>query len=100
MIKQTCKGCFSKFESTGKPIEVCPVCSTDIPLSATCNKCGGSCQPPGCQDNYGLINARVETGYFSPVLDDDFSIYTFSICEKCVAETFDSFLIPPEVFCF
>lgn len=57
-----------------------------------CNKCGKSCKTP--IGNYeGLIEARVEGGYDSPVIGDCVS-WTFSVCEHCLAEFVATFKIP------
>jgi hypothetical protein len=60
-----------------------------------CNKCGNSCRPPGIEDFYGLIEVGFSTGYFSPAFPDGVS-YTFSMCEKCLKEIFDTFKIKPQ----
>jgi hypothetical protein len=63
-----------------------------------CNKCGESCIPgkhDEVYDAYGLIEKTARGGYWSPELYDDVS-YTFSLCEKCLRELFDSFKIPPQ----
>lgn len=61
-----------------------------------CNKCGKSCRPSDeVPDFYGLIEASFSTGYESKALPDGMS-YTFSLCEECLAELFDSFQIEPE----
>lgn len=63
-----------------------------------CNKCespvsltGPNGEPLGY---YGLIDAHVMGGYYSPLLEDGAS-YTFSLCEVCVKELMDSFKYPP-----
>lgn len=61
----------------------------------TCNKCGKSCGLPDGESNnswYGLIEHTVRGGYFSKHLED-MTNYTFSLCEPCLSELFDSFLI-------
>jgi len=63
-----------------------------------CNKCGRSClagKDDGVYDGYGLIEASVRGGYWSSHLWDDVS-YTFSICEECLRELFDNFIIHPD----
>ncbi|NJL72566.1 MAG: hypothetical protein HC888_13860 [Candidatus Competibacteraceae bacterium] len=45
---------------------------------------------------YGLIDANFTTGYLSDDLYDGMSI-TFSLCEKCLAELFLKFKVPPKV---
>jgi hypothetical protein len=47
----------------------------------------------GPKENYGLIKAQVMGGYYSTGLEDE-SSYSFSICEKCLAEIFKKFKIP------
>jgi hypothetical protein len=65
-----------------------------------CNKCGKSCRPSKeVPDFYGLIEASFTTGYESAALPDG-SIYTFSLCENCLAELFETFQIEPEKKCF
>ena len=64
----------------------------------TCNKCEGSCREVGMED-YGfncLIEHKITGGYGSAHLGDMTS-YTFSLCEKCLVEMFDTFKIPVEV---
>ena len=65
-----------------------------------CNKCGKTCiagRDDGIDDGYGLIEITVRGGYWSPSLYDDVS-YTFSICEECLRELFDNFVIPPRTY--
>lgn len=68
-----------------------------------CNRCGGSCRskldPIENTDFYGLIEASFSTGYFSQHLPDGF-IYSFSLCEECLAELFKSFKIEPKAELF
>ena len=71
-------------------------------LDIVCNKCGKSCVPKeisqdNCVEGYGLIEASVRGGYYSPSLYDDV-MYKFSICEECLRELFDNFVIPPQTF--
>lgn len=63
-------------------------------LPVFCNKCGNSCQikDKHTKDNYGLINAKIHGGYNSPKLEDCTS-YTFSLCEFCLSELFQTFKI-------
>ncbi len=89
-----------------------------------CNKCGVSChiECPGtpvkwitengetgyveCSEEehmaingpnaYGLIEPIVYGGYDSSPLEDC-TTYTFSLCEKCLKELFDTFNIPVEI---
>lgn len=62
-----------------------------------CNKCGKTCKMPHAQlQHYGLIEAEVTGGFDSTALED-LHTYTFSICEVCLKELFDTFSIPVEV---
>ena len=63
-----------------------------------CNRCGKSCMSgknDGIDDGYGLIETTVCGGYWSTYLYDDVR-YTFSLCEECLRELFDNFIIPPK----
>lgn len=66
--------------------------TTDI----LCNKCGGSCKLYEFKENDfefgGLIEVKIMGRYFSSHLEDCRD-YTFSICEKCLKELFESFKI-------
>ena len=67
-------------------------------MSDQCNKCNGPTRTPyGLQDKYGLIDVKVISGYYSPVLPDC-TKYEFSLCEKCIVELFDSFMTPPKTY--
>ncbi len=69
-----------------------------VPASYHCNRCGDSLQPDEHTDDpYGLVEARVEGGYHSHHLFD-LTSYTFSLCEGCLREMFDLFVIPPTLF--
>ena len=71
-------------------IEIITTVTDDI----ICNKCGGSCK---CEMNFnGLLEVEVIGAYDSTHLDD-MNKYVFSVCEKCLSELFDSFLIKPEI---
>ena len=62
-----------------------------------CNKCGNSCRPKEYNtDFYGLIEATVTGGFDSPALADACA-YTFSMCEPCLKELFDSFKFSVDV---
>ena len=65
-----------------------------------CNKCGSSCKLHEFEENDfqwgGLIEAKIMGGYFSSHLEDC-QYYTFSICEKCLKELFESFKIPVSI---
>lgn len=69
----------------------------EITEDIICNKCGKSCIPKTnlINEAYGLIEASVSGGYDSIFLRDEQS-YTFSLCEECLKEMFDNFLIPPK----
>ena len=58
-----------------------------------CNMCGNSCK---CEFNFnGLLEVQVFGGFDSTHLCDA-RRYVFSLCEKCLSELFDHFLIKPE----
>lgn len=66
-----------------------------------CNKCGKSCvpvhRPLSCDAPKwacGLVETTIHGKFLSPVLED-LTSYTFSICELCVQQLFESFIIPP-----
>lgn len=70
----------------------------------TCHKCGKSCKL--ADERFGdkpilggLIGAFVHGSYFSDHGLFDCNEYRFSICELCLVEMFDTFAIPPEIFC-
>ena len=66
-----------------------------------CNKCGEECSSIEADKDitiptfYGLLDAKVVGSYYSPVLGDCTS-YKFDICEKCLKELFNDFVIPVE----
>lgn len=61
-----------------------------------CNKCGESCKlPTSSLQFYGLIETKVSGGYDSIILDD-LHTYTFSLCEACLKELFETFKLPVE----
>lgn len=75
---------------------------TEIVKDVFCNKCGESCIPSLLRsdnifpkDFYGLIETTVSGGYYSDALSDCCN-YTFSLCEGCLIELFDSFKLPVE----
>ena len=81
----------------------CSVCKgTGFVRSAedyVCNNCSGmltiSEKEDGCKaDPYGLLETTVSGGYFSNYLLDCTN-YTFSLCEKCLRDMFDKFVVPP-----
>ena len=74
-----------------------------------CNKCGKFCDTEYSRDNlrqethyepdpnYGLLEAKAQGHYFSDDLPhglEDMTVYTFSMCEKCLTTLFASFIIP------
>ena len=63
-----------------------------------CNRCGESCKDnsPEWTEYCGLIEAKVEGRYSSPLISDETS-YKFSLCEKCLLELFTTFKIAPEI---
>jgi hypothetical protein len=66
---------------------------TEVINDIICNRCGGSCK---CEMNFnGLLETCVVGAYDSTHLVD-MRKYVFSLCEKCLSELFDSFLIKPE----
>lgn len=68
-----------------------------------CNKCGNTCESSDEKESvgdlhptsYGLIDGVVSGHYFSPALEDCTS-YKFDLCEKCLIEIFNSFVILAE----
>lgn len=71
---------------------------TEVVEDIRCNKCGETCVKflggsKDFKDFYGLIEAVVSGGYESTDLEDTVT-YTFSLCEKCLKELFDTFKIP------
>jgi len=60
-----------------------------------CNYCGENCKDGfgDIMENYGLINARVKGGYYSPALDD-LTSYRFDLCERCLLKMFAKFKLP------
>jgi len=67
----------------------------EVVHSVTCNKCGNTCIPDQATGAHGLINARVDGGYYSSHLEDGMR-YKFDVCEKCLLEFFNSFAVPVE----
>ena len=65
-----------------------------------CNKCGKSCRKyfdGDFSDIYGLDKCTVFGGYLSSNDDkglSDMTCYTFSMCEECLRELFNTFKIP------
>lgn len=64
------------------------------PDSYVCNGCGGGLCPRNDSCPYGLVEAVVDGGYSSTHLSDAVN-YQFSLCEKCLREMFDRFVVPP-----
>lgn len=64
-----------------------------------CNKCGNNVAESWDTSHagyYGLVDARVDGGYFSKHLSDGVT-YRFSLCEKCLVDLFKTFSILPDV---
>jgi hypothetical protein len=62
-----------------------------------CNKCGESCR--NCSDDSdweGLIEVGVVGGYGSAHLGDG-NQYEFSLCEACLVELFQTFMLSAKV---
>lgn len=67
----------------------------EITEDIICNRCDGSCK--GEYGNFnGLIEAKVAGAGDSTHLED-FHLYTFSLCEKCLSELFVGFSIKPDI---
>ncbi len=66
----------------------------EVVVQTICNKCGGDCKPEcGCEA-LG-IQAWIEAGYGSPILDDaEREGYEFDLCEPCTMELIKTFVIP------
>lgn len=67
-----------------------------------CNKCGESCNISTNKEKpeyYGLCEISYSGGYGSTALRDGCN-YTFSVCEKCLKEFFDSCKIKPFITSF
>lgn len=65
----------------------------EVVTDIICNKCGNSCKNE--DDNcFGLIETQVQGGYAAKL--GDMVTWTFSICEDCLKELFDSFKVPVE----
>lgn len=60
-----------------------------------CNKCGETCRLWEDGQFGGLIENKYTGGYGSIL--GDMTTYTYSICEKCMKELFDTFKIPVSV---
>lgn len=67
----------------------------DIIEDIICNKCGESCSIGAFNNDKifnGLIECKVSGEYLSPYLSDSVT-YTFSLCEKCLYESFKDFKV-------
>lgn len=83
---QTCRVCNNSGKATDPKLHIC-------------NKCGECTRHLGTyNETYpsGLENAEVQGGYESYHLFDC-TTYTFSLCEKCLRELFNSCKVPPIV---
>ena len=60
-----------------------------------CNRCGKTCIPLKECGPEGLSEVNVRGGYGSEILGDG-DFFTFSMCERCLAEIILDFKIPPE----
>lgn len=60
-----------------------------------CNRCGESCRCDAALNYEGLIEATICGGYGSKI--GDFRQLTFSVCESCLIELFETFKISPAV---
>ncbi len=69
-----------------------------------CNQCGKESCPPDALEHsrpdkvpfYGLVDATARGGYHSPILFDCMA-YRFDICELCLKEMFDNFILPVDM---
>lgn len=104
---QICENC--RFQRESGALDLARHCSrckgTGIVRSRSsyiCNKCGGSMCPEDNTPNrdipHGLVEEQVTGGYDSFHLFD-LSAYTFSLCEQCLRQLFDSCTIYPNVYC-
>lgn len=65
---------------------------TEVVEDIICNKCGKSLK---ADMNFpGLVEVSVRGLFDSPRLADE-TVYTFSMCEDCLMDLFDTFKIPP-----
>lgn len=82
-----------------KKIKVEKVVEEEVVEDILCNKCGRSCKNgyyPEENPNYdGLIEVTVMGGYGAKL--GDMTAYTFSICEDCLKEIFNSFKIEVKI---
>lgn len=64
-------------------------------IDIKCNKCGETCQKGSAEspDYYGLIEPEISAGYYSTHLSDGCT-YSFSLCERCLDDLFQSFKLP------
>jgi hypothetical protein len=97
-----CKRC-ENWDLFKRQKELCSRCNNSQmviePAKVLCNRCGLSLRPLGThneQNQHGLENVYVYGGYDSYHLHDMIG-YNFSICEKCLRELFNQFVIPPNV---
>ena len=64
-------------------------------MEHVCNKCGELCASQERCGYYGLLDAVAKGSYYSSILEDC-TAYQFDLCEGCLKELFDSFVIPVE----
>lgn len=97
-----CLGC-AHWPDSRAFTEVCKRCNntrqTVNPKKVLCNRCAGPQRPLGTMNEqypHGLESVSASGGYDSYHLLD-MTTYTFSICEKCLRELFNQFVIKPTV---
>jgi len=87
-----CKKC-----SYDKETHICNLCGSKDKL---CNLCGESMSIEGSiydeNHSFGLIDAKVSGEYSSYHLSD-YTIYNFSLCEKCLRQLFVQCKIKPDL---
>lgn len=67
------------------------------PTSYLCNQCAGPLTVTHDQgDVYGLVEHSLSGHYSSDHLTDT-TVYTFSLCEKCLRALFNGFTVPPRL---
>jgi len=66
----------------------------DVVDDFVCNNCGNSCKDKCGINHEGLLETSVCGGYAAKL--GDMVEYKFSICEDCLKEMFEKFVIAPE----